>query len=139
MANASKIVSDCQQALGKGDFTAARKLVHDNLLFQGPIDTFHSPEPYFEALKKLHPIIQRIDMKKTFADATMYASCTTWLPRHLPGPHLFANGIGSRARRLPRFAPSLMRGHSPPCSRERLRRKERFKLKPRTLGPSWPS
>ena len=68
MANASKIVSDCQQALGKGDFAAARKLVHDNLLFQGPIDTFHSPEPYFEALKKLHPIIQRIDMKKIFAD-----------------------------------------------------------------------
>jgi len=59
---------DCQQALGKGDFAAARKLVHDNLLFQGPIDTFHSPEPYFEALKKLHPIIQRIDMKKSFAD-----------------------------------------------------------------------
>ena len=57
MANASKIVSDYQQALGKGDFAAARKLVHDNLLFQGPIDTFHSPEPYFEALKKLHPII----------------------------------------------------------------------------------
>jgi limonene-1,2-epoxide hydrolase len=68
MANASKVVSDYQQALGKGDFAAARKLVHDNLLFQGPIDTFHSPEPYFESLKNLHPIIQRIDMKKIFAD-----------------------------------------------------------------------
>ena len=68
MANASKIVSDYQQALGKGDFAAARKLVHDNLLFQGPMDTFHSPEPYFEALKKLRPIIQRIDTKKIFAD-----------------------------------------------------------------------
>src|SRR5215475_7969166 len=68
MGNASKIVSDYQQALGKGDFAAARKLVHDNLLFQGPLDTFHSPEPYFEALKKLHPIVQRIDMKKIFAD-----------------------------------------------------------------------
>src|SRR5262245_65830318 len=68
MANAGKIVSDCQQALGKGDFAAARILMHDNLLFQGPSDTFHSPEPYFESLKKLHPIIQRIDMKKIFAD-----------------------------------------------------------------------
>ena len=68
IANASKIVSDYQQALGKGDFAGARKLVYDNLSFQGPLDTFHSPEPYFEALKKLHPIIQRIDMKKTFAD-----------------------------------------------------------------------
>jgi hypothetical protein len=43
MANASKIVSDCQQALGKGDFDAARKLVHDNLSFRGPIDTFIAP------------------------------------------------------------------------------------------------
>jgi limonene-1,2-epoxide hydrolase len=68
MANASKIVSDYQQALGKGDFAAAKKLVHNNLLFQGPLDTFHSPEPYFEALKQLHPVIQRIDMKKIFAD-----------------------------------------------------------------------
>jgi hypothetical protein len=53
MGNASKIVSDYQQALGKGDFAAARKFMHDNLLFQGLLDTFHSPEPYFEALKKL--------------------------------------------------------------------------------------
>src|SRR5215470_13330205 len=66
MANASKIVSDCQQALGKGDVAAARKLVHDNLLFQGPIDTFHSPEPYFEALKKLHPIISANRYEKDF-------------------------------------------------------------------------
>src|SRR3989454_4927459 len=68
MANANKIVSDYQQALGKGDFAAARKLLHDNLSFQGPIDTFDSPEPYLESLKKLHHIIQRIDMKRTFAD-----------------------------------------------------------------------
>ena len=31
MTNASKIVSDDQQALDKGDFAAARKLMHDNL------------------------------------------------------------------------------------------------------------
>ena len=68
MPDASTIVSGFQQALGKGDFVAARKLVHDNLSFQGPMDAFNSPEPYFESLKKLHPIIQRIDMKKMFAD-----------------------------------------------------------------------
>ena len=43
MANASKIVSDYQQALGKGDFAAARKLMHDNLLFQGPLILFIAP------------------------------------------------------------------------------------------------
>lgn len=68
MANANEIVSDYQRALGKGDFAAARKLLHDNLTFHGPIDTFHSPEPYLESLQKLHHIIQRIDMKRTFTD-----------------------------------------------------------------------
>src|SRR5215471_2016386 len=68
MANAGKIVNDYQQAMGKGDFNAARKLLHDNLSFHGPIDTFNSPEPYLESLKKLHHIVQRIDVKKIFAD-----------------------------------------------------------------------
>ncbi len=68
MVKASKIVGDYQQAMGKGDFAAARKLLHDNLSFHGPIETFDRPEPYLESLKKLHPIIQRIDMKKMFAD-----------------------------------------------------------------------
>ena len=68
MANPLTIVQQFQQALGKGDFTAARHLLHDNLSFRGPIDTFHEPEPYLEALKKLQPITQRIDILKMFAD-----------------------------------------------------------------------
>ena len=56
MANSLKVIQQFQQALGKGDFTAARHLLHDNLSFRGPIDTFHKPEPYLEALKKLQPI-----------------------------------------------------------------------------------
>jgi len=68
MANPLNVIQQFQQALGKGDFTAARHLLHDNLSFRGPIDTFHKPEPYLEALKKLQPIIQRIDILKMFAD-----------------------------------------------------------------------
>lgn len=68
MANASRIVSDYQLAIGKGDFNSARKLLRDNLSFYGPIDTFHSPDPYLESLKKLHHIIERIDVKRVFAD-----------------------------------------------------------------------
>src|SRR5215469_4583830 len=68
LANPLTIVQQFQQALGKGDFTAARHLLHDNLSFRGPIDTFHEPEPYLEALKKLQPITQRIDILKMFAD-----------------------------------------------------------------------
>jgi len=68
MANANKIVGDYKQAMGKGDFAAARKLLHDDLSFEGPIERFSSPEPYLEALKKLHHIVQRVDVRKMFSD-----------------------------------------------------------------------
>lgn len=68
MSNPLDVVQQFQQAIGKGDFTAARQLLQDNLSFRGPIDTFQKPEPYLEALKKLQPIIQRIDGLKIFAD-----------------------------------------------------------------------
>ena len=68
MSNPLNVIPQFQQAIGKGDFTVARQLLEDNLSFRGPIDTFHKPEPYLEALKKLQPIIQRIDLFKMFAD-----------------------------------------------------------------------
>lgn len=68
MAHAADVVQRYTQALGKGDFAAARRYLHDNLSFHGPIDTFDKPEPLLESLQKLHPIVQRIDMKKLFVD-----------------------------------------------------------------------
>ena len=68
MAKPADIVQKFMGALGKGDFVAARKYLDDHLSFQGPIDTFQKPEPYLESLKKLHPIIERVDMKKMFVD-----------------------------------------------------------------------
>jgi hypothetical protein len=68
MAHAAEIVQAFKQALGSGDVAGARKLLHDHLSFQGPIDKFDKPEPYLEALNKLHPIVERIDMKKMFVD-----------------------------------------------------------------------
>jgi ketosteroid isomerase-like protein len=70
MAKATEIVQSFQQALGRGDVAAARNLLHDNLSFRGPIDAFERPEPYLEALKKLHPIVERIDVKKIFVDGS---------------------------------------------------------------------
>ena len=68
MGTAVEVVQSFNDALGKGDVVVARKLLHDHLSFRGPIDTFDKPEPYLEALAKLHPIVQRIDVKKTFVD-----------------------------------------------------------------------
>jgi len=68
MANAKEIVMAYQKALGKGDFAGARKYMHDDLSFVGPFESFNRPEPYLEALGKLHHIIARVEPKKTFVD-----------------------------------------------------------------------
>jgi len=68
MASAKEIVERYKAAMGRGDFTAARQLLHDDLLFQGAIDTFNRADEYLEASKRLANIIQRIDVKKVFAE-----------------------------------------------------------------------
>ena len=39
--SANEIVESYQAALGKGDFATARKLMQDDMTFQGPLDTFN--------------------------------------------------------------------------------------------------
>ena len=68
MANPVDIVQGFMGAMGKGDFVAARKFLNDDLSFQGPIETFEKADPYLESLKKLHHIIERVDVKKIFVD-----------------------------------------------------------------------
>jgi SnoaL-like protein len=66
--SASEIVESYRVALGKGDFASARNLMQDNMIFEGPLDTFNKADDYLEANKKLSSIIQRIDLKKVFVD-----------------------------------------------------------------------
>jgi ketosteroid isomerase-like protein len=68
MTNAKEVVESYSTALGKGDFAAARKLMHDDMTFQGPFDTFNRADDYLEAIKNLASIIQRVDLKKVFVD-----------------------------------------------------------------------
>src|SRR3989442_6728596 len=68
MANAKEIVMAYQKALGKADFAGARRYMHDDLSFVGPFESFNRPEPYLEALGKLHHIVVRVEPRKTFVD-----------------------------------------------------------------------
>ena len=68
MSSASELVERYKKAVGKGDFTTARQMLHDDLTFQGPLDTFHKADDYIGSIAKLANIIQRIDVKKVFAD-----------------------------------------------------------------------
>ena len=68
MNSASEVIESYREALGRGDFSTARQLMHDDMTFQGPLDTFTTADQYLEASRKLASIIQRIDVKKTFVD-----------------------------------------------------------------------
>lgn len=66
--NAKDIVSGYQRALGDGDWKAARAFLKDNMAFNGPLAAYNTPEPYLEDLKKLHPIVKEIEVRKSFVD-----------------------------------------------------------------------
>jgi ketosteroid isomerase-like protein len=68
MTNPLEVAQAFKAAIGNGDVVAARKLMHDDMSFTGPIDAFTAPEPYLEALKKLAAIVERVDVKKVFVD-----------------------------------------------------------------------
>jgi ketosteroid isomerase-like protein len=68
MTTPIEVAQSFKAALGKGDLAAARKLMHDDMSFKGPLDAFDKPEPYLEALKKLGAIVDRVEVKKLFAD-----------------------------------------------------------------------
>lgn len=68
MPNAAETVHAFMRAMEKGDFAAARNCLADDLSFHGPLETFAAPEPYLESLKKLHHIVERVDVKKMFVD-----------------------------------------------------------------------
>lgn len=67
--SATEVVEGYRAALGKGDFATARTFMHDNMTFEGPLDTFNTADQYLEAGKRLATIIQRIDIKRVFADS----------------------------------------------------------------------
>ncbi len=68
MANSREIVLAYQQAIGKKDFQAARKLLQDALEFRGPIDTFHKADDYLHAIQKLSAIVEGVEILKVFED-----------------------------------------------------------------------
>ncbi len=68
MAKAREVVMAFQQAIGRADWVAARNLLHDDLRFQGPFDTFNKADDYVQALRKLSSIIEAVEIKKLFED-----------------------------------------------------------------------
>jgi hypothetical protein len=66
--NSKEVVMGYKDALGSGDWKAARNFLKDDMKFKGPIAEYDKPEPLIEDLKRLHDIVKSVDMKKVFVD-----------------------------------------------------------------------
>jgi hypothetical protein len=68
MANALEVVQRFQQAMAKDDWSAARGCLDDHLDFAGPFEKLDRPEPYLESLKRVHGMVERVEMRHVFVD-----------------------------------------------------------------------
>ena len=67
-ARARQVVDDFGAAFAKKDFSSARSLLHDNLSFHGPIDTFSRADDYVASLTRLGTMMKGIRHEKTIAE-----------------------------------------------------------------------
>jgi ketosteroid isomerase-like protein len=68
MADAVQVAEDFFAAWTSKDFQRARGLLHDDLAFEGPIDTFGDADSYVASLQQLAGIVTGADKRKVFVD-----------------------------------------------------------------------
>ena len=68
MADAGQVAEDFFGAWTTKDFSRARELLHDDVSFTGPIDTFSDADSYIASLRQLSGIITGVDKHKVFVD-----------------------------------------------------------------------
>ena len=57
------------EAWTSGDFEGARSLVHDDLIFRGPFETFERADDFFASLRRVGgTLLKRADKKRVFVD-----------------------------------------------------------------------
>ncbi len=67
-ADSRSVVASFFKAWTTGDFDTARSLLHDDVSFSGPIDSFSDADSYLGALRGLSQIVQAAHQQKVFAD-----------------------------------------------------------------------
>ena len=66
--SATDVVDRYSRALEARDFTAARSLLADNLLFEGPIDRFDRADDYIKAITGLYGMVKGIVHQATLGE-----------------------------------------------------------------------
>ena len=68
MADAAEVAEGFFDAWTGKDFGRARGLLHDDVSFQGPIDSFSDADSYLASLRQLSGIVLGADKQKVFTD-----------------------------------------------------------------------
>lgn len=71
--NAKEVVDSYNAALGAKDFAAARRMLADDLSFQGPIDQFNRADDYVTAITRLHGMVKGIEHQATITEGDQVA------------------------------------------------------------------
>lgn len=68
MPGAAQVAEDFFDAWTSEDYERARTLVHDDVSFAGPIDSFADADSYLGSLQQLGHIVTGADKRKVFVD-----------------------------------------------------------------------
>ena len=68
MADPAQVADDFFEAWTGKNFERARGLVHDDVSFEGPIDSFSDADSYLASLQQLSGIVTGADKRKVFVD-----------------------------------------------------------------------
>jgi ketosteroid isomerase-like protein len=68
MPNAAQVAEDFFDAWTNKDFERARGFLHDDVSFEGPIDSFSDADSYMASLRQLSQIVTGADKRKLFVD-----------------------------------------------------------------------
>ena len=72
-AQARQIVDEFGAAFAKKDFSGARRLLHDDLSFQGPIDTFSRADDYVASITRLGAMMKGLRHQMTLVEGNEVA------------------------------------------------------------------
>jgi hypothetical protein len=68
MADAKQVAEGFFNAWTGKDFERARGLLHDDVSFEGPIDSFSDADSYLASLRQLSGIVTGAEKRKVFVD-----------------------------------------------------------------------
>lgn len=57
------VVTRYHKALGERDFDEARRLLKDDLRFEGPFESFENADDYVEAIRRLWGIVESVEIR----------------------------------------------------------------------------